>query len=138
VRVKVRNESPEVIEFSYWSHNCFAAGPRPTLEFATADGNQVFAGEDQPREIWAAAANVPADQRDLLNSKCSLTLAGPSFALADPSGGRIQITAAPSLLQLYRWWDGTDNGRYTVEWMYQRQKLVTGASWSTSFQLGWE
>jgi hypothetical protein len=138
VRVTLRNESPEVIEFSYWSHNCFLAGPTPTLELATTAGDQVFGGEDQPREIWAAAANVPADQRDLLNSKCSLTLAGPSFALADPSGGRIQITTAPSLLQLYRWWDGTDNGRYTVEWMYQRQKLVTGASWSTSFQLGWE
>ena len=138
VRITLRNESPDVIEFSYWSHNCFLAGPTPTLELATTAGDQVLGGEDQPREIWAAAANVPADQRNLLSPKCSLTLAGPSFALADLSGGRIQITTEPSLLQLYRWWDGTGNGRYTVEWMYQRQKLVTGASWSTSFELSWE
>ncbi len=138
VRVTLRNESPDILEFSYWSHNCFATGPRPALQLATAEGDQVFSGEGQPREIWASMADVPADQQELVKATASQTLTGTSFALGDPSGSRLQITTDPSLLQLYRWWDGTDSGRYTLEWMYQRQTLVTGTSWATQFELGWE
>ena len=137
VRVVVRNESPELTEVSYWSHNCFSAGAVPTLTLATADGEQVFSGEQQPREVWAAAANVPEDQRSLLHEACSTTLASTSFALTDPSGARLEVATDPSLLQVYRWWDGTRLGRYTVEWIYQRQELASGRSWSTEFEVMW-
>ena len=55
VRVTVRNESPDVHEFSHWSHNCFSTGDTPTLK----------------------------------------------------------------------------GGRYTLEWMYRKQKLLTGQMWTT-------
>ena len=138
VSVTVRNESPEPAEFSYWVHNCFAAGPTPTLELPTDDGDKVFSGLEQPREIAAAAPNLPGDQRPLLSPASSMTLADTSFALLDPSGGRLHMTIDPSLLQLYRWWDQTANTHYTVEWMYQRRKLTTGASWSTQFEIEWQ
>jgi hypothetical protein len=132
VRVTLRNESPAPIEFSYWSHNAFAMGPTPTLLLPTAQGEQTYTTE---REIWALMPGLPDSQKPLLAPEPTTVLAQPSFALQAPDGRRLQITTDPSLLQLYRWWDETDQGRYTLEWMYQKQQLVTGGSWSTRVEL---
>jgi len=138
VRVTIRNESPDVHEFSYWSHNCFSVGGLPTLAFASTEGGQLFSGEQQPREIWAPVANPPPDQAELITAPSTATLTGSSFALGDPSGPHIEVSVEPSVLQLYRWWDGTSGGRYTLEWMYQRQELLSGQMWFTRFQVSWK
>jgi hypothetical protein len=135
VRITLRNESPNVLEFSYWSHSAFAMGPTPTLQILTAQGPQTYSGAQQPREIWAPMPGLGESQRDLLAPVPTTTLAQPVFTLQAPEGRQLQVKADPSLLQLYRWWDGTDQGRYTLEWMYQRQKLVTGGNWSTRLEL---
>ena len=56
----------------------------------------------------------------------------PVFSLAEPQGARISVTAEPSLLQVYRWRSGA---RYTLEWMYQRQRVPAGQGWVTDMQL---
>lgn len=134
VRVNVRNESPDVHEFSYWSHNCFSAGETPALTFTTKDGQQSFSGEQQPREIWAARSTLPQDQAALIAKSDCYELTNRSFVLGGLNGPQIVVdTDHDGLLQLYRWWDGTKRGRYTLEWMYQKQKLVTGQMWTTRF-----
>ena len=130
VRVNLRNESPEPHEFSYWSHNCFRVGPTPTLTITTKDGERTFAGDQQPREVWAARPGLPADQAALIAKPDCYELADRIFTL----GNEITVrTDLGGLLQLYRWWDGTKRGQYTLEWMYRKQTLVTGQMWTTRF-----
>ena len=139
LRVTVRNESPTVHELSYWSHNCFRIGNTPTLTLLGADGPKTFAGAQQPREIWAARQGLPADQAALLNAPNAPALVKSSLTLGDPAGHRIVVTADPdSLLQVYRWWDGTEGGRYTLEWMYRKHELLTGHVWTTRVAVGLE
>lgn len=133
VSVTIRNSSPVAHEFSYWSHNCLNAGGIPALTLSTTAGEQVFSGGQQPREVWMALKGTPADQADLAKSTQDAQLAAPMFTLGDPAGPRIRVTADASLLQLYRWWDGTDGGRYTLEWMHQRQTLDSGRLWTTRY-----
>lgn len=138
VRVTIRNESPDPREFSYWSHNCLHVGGTPTLVFMTAEGQRVFRGYEQPREIWAPLAGIAPDQTELITEPSTATLTECSFALGEPSSPHIEVKADASVLQLYRWWDGTSQGRYTLEWMYQRQKLLSGQVWSTRFTMAWK
>jgi len=35
------------------------------------------------------------------------------------------------MLQILRWWDKTNRGRYTLEWMYKVQEIKSGHSWTT-------
>ncbi|NOY81663.1 MAG: hypothetical protein GXP31_11765 [Kiritimatiellaeota bacterium] len=136
VRVTVRNESPEPHEFSYWSHNCLDVGGTPSLLLRTSAGEKLFAGEKQPREIWARLAGLSAAQQGLLRDTDLPELTASIFRLGSAAGPRIEIRTDPArFLQLYRWWDGTTSGRYTVEWMYRKQKLETHKSWSTTFSL---
>jgi len=134
VRVTVRNESPEVHEFSYWSHNCFQVGGTPALTFSTKDGRRTFSGETQPREIWAALAGLSPEQTPLVSERSELQITKPTFVLGEPDKVQLSVSTEPnSLLQLYRWWDGTNSGRHTLEWMYRKQTLVTGKVWTTRF-----
>lgn len=134
VRVTVRNESPEVHEFSYWSHNCFQVGATPTLSFTTKDGKRTFSGETQPREIWAVRPGLSPDQAPLVSERSKLQITKPTFVLGEPDQVQLSVSTDPnSLLQLYRWWDGTKSGRYTLEWMYQKQTLATGKIWTTRY-----
>jgi len=133
VSITLRNSSPVAHEFSYWSHNCLNVGGVPALALSTTDGEQVLSGGQQPREIWMALKGAPADQADLVKSTQDAQLAAPVFTLGDPAGPRIKVTADASLLQLYRWWDGTDGGRYTLEWMHQKQTLESGRVWTTKY-----
>ena len=137
VRVTVRNASPDEHEFSYWSHNCFHVGHLPSLAIETAEGTRVFSGVDQPREIWAPLRGLPDDQTPLLKSDPTAMLTSRSLILGDASGAHIEAQLDPSLLQLYRWWDGTERGRYTLEWMHQKQALRSGAIWSTRYRVTW-
>jgi hypothetical protein len=59
----------------------------------------------------------------------------PLFALGEPGGAKITVTAEPSLLQVYRWRSGA---RYTLEWMYQRQRVPAGQGWTTGTRLEYE
>jgi len=136
VRVTVRNESPQPHEFSYWSHNCFRAGAVPTLALTTAEGARTFSGEQQPREIWTRRSGLPAAQTDLLEAANAPELREPKFVLGAAPGPQLIIeTERGPLLQLYRWWDGTTRGRYTLEWMYQRQTLSTNQVWTSRFSV---
>ncbi len=115
VRVTVRNESPEVHEFSYWSHNCFRVGATPSLTITTQGGTQTFSGERQPREIWAARPGLSPDQAALVSKRSSLQITKPTFVLGKPGQMQLWVSTDPkSLLQLYRWWDGTKRGQYTL------------------------
>lgn len=134
VRITIRNESPEVHEFSYWSHNCFHVGATPTLMLTTQDGPMTFSGETQPREVWAVRSGLSAAQAPLISGRGKLRITKPTFVLGDPDEVHLFISTDPdSLLQVYRWWDGTGSGRYTMEWMYQKQSLATGKIWTTRF-----
>lgn len=134
VRVTVRNESPDVHEVSYWSHNCFRIGDTPTLTVTTSEGAKTFTGGQQPREIWASWQNLDDDQTALLKEPNAPPLTEAAFALGDPSGPHLAVTIEPdSLLQVYRWWDGTERGGYTLEWMHRKQKLLTNQRWTTRF-----
>ena len=135
VTITVRNESPDVHEFSYWSHGALQVGAMPTLAVTTTDGQQTYAGQEQPREVWAVMAGVPEDQGGLPGKDVTATLTEPAFTLGAPDGPRITVGAEPALMQLYRWWDGSDQGRYTLEWMYRRQTLASGESWTTRYEL---
>jgi hypothetical protein len=135
VTVTVRNESPLVHEFSYWSHGALSLGALPVLSLPTAAGEQRFAGPAQPREVWAAMPALDAGQRALLGEPLTAQLAASTFALGPPDGPRVTVTTGPDLLQVYRWWDGTDQCRYTLEWMYCKQRLDSGQSWTTRFDL---
>jgi hypothetical protein len=46
---------------------------------------------------------------------------------------KVAVATAPALLQVYRWWDGTDRARYTLEWMYQKLRLSSGQSWTARY-----
>ncbi|MDP7253968.1 MAG: hypothetical protein QGF00_30485, partial [Planctomycetota bacterium] len=136
VRVTFRNESPKPQEVSYWSHNCFSIGPTPALGLTTEKGLHLWSGDQQPREIWSPRHNLPAEQRNLVRVSKMPALRGPTFLLGDRAGPHIKITTEfNSLLQVYRWWDGTRRGRYTMEWMYQKQKLASNHTWTTRFLL---
>ncbi len=135
VTITVRNESPDEHEISYWSHGALQLGPTPTLTIRTPEGEQVYAGPDQAREVWAAMAGVAEEEGGMRSRPANATLAEPSFTLGPPDGPRVTVTAGPELLQLYRWWDGTDQGRYTLEWMYRRQTLASGRSWTTRWEM---
>ena len=136
LRVTVRNESPTVHELSYWSHNCFRVGNTPSLTLTGVDGPETFAGTQQPREIWTPWQSLPDEQAPLLKKPNAPALAKASLTLGDPAGTRLVVTADPgSLLQVYRWWDGTEGGRYTLEWMYRKHQLLTGHMWTTRFSV---
>jgi hypothetical protein len=139
VKVSVRNESPApFIDFSYRFHNRLALGEQPTLELSTAGGPLTFDGADQPNEVWAPLAGIPADQSDLAmvnQGPAAGVLDKPVFALGEPGGAKITVTAEPSLLQVYRWRSGA---RYTLEWMYQRQRVPAGQGWTTGTRLEYE
>ncbi len=135
VTITVRNESPDVHEFSYWSHGALQLGPTPTLTIHTPGGEQVYAGPEQPREVWAMMAGVAEDEAVPGGKPTDTTLAEPRFTLGAPDGPRVTVTAEPALLQLYRWWGGTEQGRYTLEWMYRRQTLASGQSWTTRYEM---
>jgi len=136
VRVTLRNESPEVHEVSYWSHNCFRIGDTPALTLLTTEGKQTFAGEQQPREVWALRSGLSSVQNQIAKKPNVAPLAQPSFVLGAASGPQIVVTVDPAtLLQVYRWWDGTKRGRYTLEWMYQKAKLSTNQIWTTRFEV---
>jgi hypothetical protein len=136
VRVQIRNESPDpFIDFSYWSHNRVTLGETPILELSTTEGPLTVGGADQPGDVWAPLAGLPDDQSGLemtAQGPPAGVLDRPVFSLAEPQGARISVTTEPSLLQVYRWRSGA---RYTLEWMYQRQRVPAGQGWGTDMKL---
>ncbi len=150
ITVTIKNESPDPMEFSYWSHNCLNTGGTPILTIQIGKGekviddtekvkNRIFARSDLPKEqlkILPFSADTPEKEKQLLNKILKNTITGSQFILGKPSSRKIIINVDYNeLLELFRWWDTTDRGRYTVEWIYQKRKIVTGQSWTTSFSL---
>lgn len=136
VRVTVRNESPDVHEVSYWSHNCFRVGEAPALSLTTEKGAISFSGDQQPRSVFAPRSSLPPDQAALLGKANTAPVTEPVFTLGDRANLNLVIRAERDpLLQVYRWWDGTRKGRYTIEWMYQKQTLATSQAWTTRFSV---
>lgn len=100
---------------------------RPDLDIALCQGSGMPPG----RHVDYRAYD---DQTALLKEPNAPPLTAASFTLGDPPGPRVTVHADPgTLLQVYRWWDGTEGGRYTLEWMYRKQKLMTGEMWTTKF-----
>ena len=134
VSVTIRNESPNVHQVSHWSHNCFRVGQTPALSLTTEKGALSFSGDQQPRSIFAPRSALPPDQTTLLSKPGAAPVSEPVFTFGDRSGLHLVISVERTpLLQVYRWWDGTRKGRYTIEWMYQKQTLTTNQSWTTRF-----